>query len=151
MCVNRTEHGLVAKMAQWWSITLALMMLQAPLRSTADWILVVTHSNDLWYQLDEIQGDNSPCYVDLPPLTTQPITPSTTVAPTTTPSTTKTTTILSTSATATTTRPTPAPTTTAPTASTSPIQRSVKKRSILRMLITLTIIRFVRHNSSLRL
>ena len=50
--------------------------------AAGEWNLVIAHSNDLWYQLDEIQGDDKPCYSDLPPVTS-----TTTLKPTETPNT----------------------------------------------------------------
>lgn len=72
-----------------WVFTFTLLMFTCHLSSTAaDWKLVLTHSNDLWFQLDEVHSNDQPCFKPLPPPTT---TTTTTEATTTTAATTTTT------------------------------------------------------------
>ena len=45
-----------------------LLIMSAAATVSADWTLVLVHSNDLWFQLDEIEGDDTVCYKPLPPV-----------------------------------------------------------------------------------
>lgn len=73
-------------MAKWiinFSLFVTIVLMMAASSQSADWTLVVAHSNDLWFQLDEVQSNDKPCYKPLPP-PTEATTVTTTEATTTT-------------------------------------------------------------------